>query len=133
MRRHQLLELGDQVAVAPKRELCVYPLLECRQSDFLEPLDRALGERLVRQIGESGTAADPDFANEQHKRIKLVAADIAGAEPIVLYGGSVNLENCCSLAGRSHIDGLFIGRAAWEIVGYLGIIDKVVTRLERTG
>jgi triosephosphate isomerase len=86
----------------------------------------------VWSIGEGGTPADPDFADEQHQRIKLVAADIAGTEPTVLYGGSVNIENCGAFASRAHIDGLFIGRAAWEVAGFLGIVDKVVTTLGRT-
>ena len=32
-----------------------------------------------------------------------------------LYGGSVNLENAHSLIGEPDIDGLFVGRAAWEV------------------
>ena len=59
-------------------------------------------------IGEGGVPADPDFANEQHKRIKVVTADTAGVELPVLYGGSVNLQNSCDLVRQSHIDGLFI-------------------------
>ena len=74
----------------------------------------------VWSIGEGGVPADPDFANEQHKRIK----EISGGRP-VLYGGSVNAQNCCALASRSHIDGLFIGRAAWDAAGYLKIVQSV--------
>ena len=33
----------------------------------------------------------------------------------VLYGGSVNQENCVALAERKGVDGLFIGRAAWDM------------------
>ena len=52
----------------------------------------------VWSIGEGGVPADPDFANEQHKRIKAVTAAEAGAALPVLYGGSVNPQNCCALA-----------------------------------
>ena len=83
----------------------------------------------VWSIGEGGIPADPDFANEQHKRIKAVTVEAAGAELPVLYGGSVNLQNCCGLVSRSHIDGLFIGRSAWNANGYIGIIEAVITSL----
>jgi L-erythrulose 1-phosphate isomerase len=83
----------------------------------------------VWSIGEGGIPADPDFANEQHKRIKTVTADAAGAELPVLYGGSVNLQNCCDLVSRSHVDGLFLGRSAWNAKGYIGIVEAVITSL----
>ncbi len=83
----------------------------------------------VWSIGEGGVPADPDFANEQHKRIKTVTAEIAGTPLPVLYGGSVNPQNCCDLAAKSDIDGLFIGRSAWDALGYIGIIAAVTAAL----
>ncbi len=79
----------------------------------------------VWSIGEHGTPAEPGFADEQHARIKAVLGDVTGREPRVLYGGSVNPGNCLALAARPHIDGLFIGRSAWQADGYLGIIGQV--------
>ena len=72
--------------------------------------------------GEGGAPADPDLANEQNKRIKLVAAIEVGKEPPALYGGSVNPQSYWNLARQSDIDGLFIGRSAWNAAGFLGII-----------
>jgi L-erythrulose 1-phosphate isomerase len=86
----------------------------------------------VWSIGERGIPADPDFADEQHERIKLVAEDATGASLPVLYGGSVNLQNCDAFASRPYIDGLFIGRSAWEAAGYLGIVESVLSTLRRT-
>ncbi|MDP1702382.1 MAG: triose-phosphate isomerase [Aestuariivirga sp.] len=83
----------------------------------------------VWSIGEGGVPADPDFANEQHKRIKAVTAGEIGVELPVLYGGSVNQQNCCALARQSHIDGLFIGRAAWNAAGFIGIVEAVIANL----
>ncbi len=83
----------------------------------------------VWSIGEGGIPADPDFANEQHKRIKTVTAAETGAALPVLYGGSVNPRNCCALARQSHIDGLFIGRAAWNAAGFIGIVEAVIANL----
>ena len=83
----------------------------------------------VWSIGEGGVPADPDFANEQQKRIKVVTAAEAGAALPVLYGGSVNPQNCCALARQSYIDGLFIGRAAWNAKDFIGIIEAVTSAL----
>jgi triosephosphate isomerase len=79
----------------------------------------------VWSIGEGGVPADPDFANDEHRKLKALTEDLVG-EPIpILYGGSVNPQNCCELAGRSDIDGLFIGRSAWSAPGYIGIVEAV--------
>jgi triosephosphate isomerase len=86
----------------------------------------------VWSIGEGGVPADPDFANEQHKRIKAVTAAETGKPLPVLYGGSVNQQNCCALARESHIDGLFIGRAAWNAAGFIGIVEAVISNLGET-
>ncbi len=83
----------------------------------------------VWSIGEGGVPADPEFVNLQHQRIKQQSRSVF-AEPVdVVYGGSVNAENCCNLATRPYIDGLFIGRAAWEASGYIGIVESVITAL----
>ena len=83
----------------------------------------------VWSIGEGGTPATPEFANEQHVRISELTKSLIGAPLPILYGGSVNQQNCEALARQSHIDGLFIGRAAWEVTGYLEIANRVVAIL----
>jgi L-erythrulose 1-phosphate isomerase len=86
----------------------------------------------VWSIGEGGIPASPDFANGQHKRIKAVTAVAVGTKLPVLYGGSVNPQNCRDLASQSHIDGLFIGRSAWNAAGFIGIIEAVTSALGET-
>jgi triosephosphate isomerase len=83
----------------------------------------------VWSIGEGGVPADPEFANAQHEKLKSLTAEIAGSPLPVLYGGSVNPGNCRQLAAQPHIDGLFIGRSAWEAAGYIGIIEAVTAAL----
>ncbi len=83
----------------------------------------------VWSIGERGVPADPDFANEHHGRIKHVISQITGTALPVLYGGSVNRSNCVSFAKAPHIDGLFIGRSAWTVEGFIDIINAVTTAL----
>jgi triosephosphate isomerase len=52
--------------------------------------------------------------------------NLAGGSIPILYGGSVNQQNCIGLASQSHIDGLFIGGATWDVKGYIGIINSVM-------
>ena len=79
----------------------------------------------VWSIGEGGTPAEPGFADAQHARIKATLAEVTGHELRVLYGGSVNPDNCVSLAAQPNIDGLFIGRSALAPNGFLGIVGQV--------
>ncbi len=84
----------------------------------------------VWSIGDGGVPADPDFANTQHEHIKEVTVSEVGEPLPVLYGGSVNLQNCCQLSSQSNIDGLFIGRAAWDAKNYIAIVNAVSSQLE---
>ncbi len=86
----------------------------------------------VWSIGEGGTPADPIFADEQHALLKASLRDATGRDLRVLYGGSVNLENCAGLAAQPHIDGLFIGRSAWQVEGYLEIVRSVLDTQARS-
>lgn len=86
----------------------------------------------VWSIGEGGIPATPEFANEQHIKIAGLVTSLTGGALPILYGGSVNPQNCVALASQSHIDGLFIGRSAWDAKGYLGIVEQVTTHLGGT-
>lgn len=78
----------------------------------------------VWAIGETGIPATPDYADQQHSLIKQHAeAALGGHQTPCLYGGSVNPGNCKELISCPHIDGLFIGRAAWDVQGYIGILN----------
>jgi triosephosphate isomerase len=83
----------------------------------------------VWSIGESGIPATPEFANEQHRKIASLVTSLTGMNVPILYGGSVNPGNCVALANQSHIDGLFIGRSAWNVEGYLSILTQVTESL----
>ena len=81
----------------------------------------------VWAIGEGGTPAEAAFVDEQHARLKASFRDAMGCEVRVLYGGSVDQGNCVALAAKPHVDGLFIGRSAWQVEGYLGIVRSVLS------
>ena len=83
----------------------------------------------IWSIGEAGIPATPEFANEQHIKIAALVKSLTGTTLPILYGGSVNPDNCEALANQPHIDGLFIGRSAWAIEGYLSIVNAVTESL----
>lgn len=84
----------------------------------------------VWSIGEAGVPADPEFVNREHQKLKIFIAAHAGFSPPVLYGGSVNQNNCIAFVTQPHIDGLFIGRAAWDPHAFIAICNSVTTALE---
>jgi triosephosphate isomerase len=82
-------------------------------------------------IGAAGRPATPD-------QIAPVMARIAGvldrssetrSARAVLYGGSVNQANAESLLAVPHVDGLFVGRAAWSAAGFRDLLRLAADRL----
>lgn len=78
----------------------------------------------VWAIGVNGIPATSEYADARQAEIIAVAQDILGRKVPCLYGGSVNPANCEELIQCPHIDGLFIGRSAWEVEGYIDILTK---------
>ena len=88
-----------------------------------------IGYEPVWAIGVGGTPASADYAEEKHAVIKAALREVLGdasEEVPVLYGGSVNRENCEELSAQEHVDGLFIGRAAWQADSFNDIIRAVL-------
>lgn len=83
----------------------------------------------VWAIGEHGIPATSDYADARQAEIIEIAYAILGQKVPCLYGGSVNQQNCEELIQCPHIDGLFIGRSAWDIDGYLGILGLCAATL----
>ena len=78
----------------------------------------------VWAIGENGIPATADYADARQALIKRAAGAVLPAEPPVLYGGSVNPGNAAELIAQPHVDGLFIGRSAWQAEGYIDILRR---------
>lgn len=83
----------------------------------------------VWAIGENGIPATSDYADARQAEIIAVAQDMLGRRMPCLYGGSVNAGNCEELITCPHIDGLFIGRSAWKVEGYLDILARCAAKL----
>jgi triosephosphate isomerase len=90
----------------------------------------------VWAIGEAGIPATPAYANEMHVFIRKTLSTLFEAEASekipILYGGSVNRDNCAAFMQAPHIDGLFIGRAAWDPVSFAEIAQLVCSTVNKT-
>ncbi|GHV28742.1 triosephosphate isomerase [Spirochaetia bacterium] len=83
----------------------------------------------VWAIGASGTPASREYAEEKHTVIRDTLKELyGGAAAMVplLYGGSVNNANAVELIEMNNIDGLFIGRSAWDADNFTAIIRDVL-------
>lgn len=83
----------------------------------------------VWAIGTAGVPATKEYAEGKHGVIRgclcnLFGEEIGNSIPI-LYGGSVNPQNAVELIRMDNIDGLFIGRSAWDAVQFNSIIRSV--------
>jgi len=86
----------------------------------------------VWAIGEGGKPASAEYADEKHGVIKTVLKEMfgkRGAAIPVLYGGSVNPQNASALAQKANIDGLFVGRSAWDAPLFNTLIRQVLSAL----
>lgn len=83
----------------------------------------------VWAIGDKGIPATSEYADARQAEIIEVATDVLGRKVPCLYGGSVNPGNCQQLIKCPNIDGLFIGRSAWNVDGYLDILNKCAETL----
>ena len=79
-------------------------------------------------IGVAGTPAAPEYVAFVHRALRQTLREQFGPQgddvPI-LYGGSTNASNAEGLIAADEVDGLFIGRAAWEAEGFGQIMELV--------
>jgi triosephosphate isomerase len=71
-------------------------------------------------IGEKGR---PATVEELREPFAALGQQFGGQVAGLLYGGSVSLDNAADLLAIEHVDGLFVGRTAWELEGYLRLLD----------
>lgn len=86
-----------------------------------------IGYEPVWAIGKNGIPAEPSYVQEIVYCIKDALEEILpGNEIPVLYGGSVNPDNAPKLIQLEKIDGLFIGRSAWDADKFVQLIQSVL-------
>lgn len=89
----------------------------------------------VWAIGVNGIPASKEYASEKHWVIRKTLVELFGKEKgneiPILYGGSVNPENASELIQMPEIDGLFIGRSAWQADNFNKIIREVLPLFQK--
>ena len=86
----------------------------------------------VWSIGVNGTPASAEYAEEIHGVIRDCLSELfpGRSERIpVLYGGSVNPGNAVELITKPSIDGLFVGRSAWDADKFNSLIRDALKAL----
>lgn len=89
----------------------------------------------VWSIGVDGVPASSAYAEAMHSVIKDTLTSLygeAGLQIPVLYGGSVNAQNADELLVQPSIDGLYIGRAAWNPQEFNRLIRNAMTATGRS-
>jgi len=91
-------------------------------------IDIIIAYEPVWAIGEEGSPAHPGYVAEIHTFLRNLLEDFFeenGASIPLLYGGSVNKENCLEYLAIDDVNGLFIGRSAWETSSFEEILLMV--------
>jgi triosephosphate isomerase len=74
----------------------------------------------------TGVTATPAEAQEAHRRIRHLLAEMWGEEAAqgirIQYGGSVRPENVAALMAEADIDGALVGGASLEVDSFIGIL-----------
>jgi len=82
----------------------------------------------VWAIGEGGVPAPEAYVQRRHAAIRQALSELYGdaaASAIpVLYGGSVNNDNAVGYIACEDVDGLFVGRSAWDAKNF----DRLIRR-----
>ncbi|KAI4836873.1 triosephosphate isomerase [Plasmodium brasilianum] len=101
-------ELGKTIEVITKQVKAFVDLIENFD-------DVILAYEPIWAIG-TGKTATAEQAQTVHKEIRQVVKDICGEKQSkqirIIYGGSVNTENCASLIKQEDIDGFLVGNAS---------------------
>ena len=74
----------------------------------------------------TGEEASPEVAQEVHEALKHAArSEVKALELRVLYGGSVNADNASALMRMPDVDGVLVGGASLEAVGFRRLCEQV--------
>ena len=90
----------------------------------------------VWSIGVNGIPATAEYAEQMHAVMKGCLREIfgdAGDQIPCLYGGSVNPGNARELISQKSIDGLFVGRSAWQADKFDILIRDALDAAEAAG
>jgi L-erythrulose 1-phosphate isomerase len=102
-------------------KICLKDVKKEQLSDIL------LAYEPVWAIGEKGIPADSSYVSYIHAEIRKILVELfeeEGKQVPILYGGSVNLENYLDYFKDENVNGLFIGRVAWNTESFAKILNS---------
>lgn len=88
----------------------------------------------VWAIGAGSIEAEPMYVHEIHDNIRQVLVELfpkTGHDIPILFGGSVNGRNAVSYLKGPQVNGLFIGRSAWDLEKFELILRDVKDYISR--
>ncbi|MFK4997121.1 triose-phosphate isomerase [Bacillus sp. N9] len=86
----------------------------------------------VWAIGENGIPADSEYVGEIHSFLRETLVEmfpVNGDKIPLLYGGSVNLENFLQYIDQKDVNGLFVGRTAWNMETFTILLHELEKHL----
>ena len=149
-RRHLFGETDEQVAKKARAALAagITPLV-CVGETLAEREGGRTEQAIVRQLGAllavlepadwgrlvlayepvwaigTGKNATPDDAAQIHELIRMeLGRNSVSGRVTILYGGSVNAGNVASLLTRPQLDGVLVGGASLDAVGWADLVEK---------
>ena len=114
--------------LAQQLKVCLYGI----EKDQLETI--MIAYEPVWAIGENGLPADAGYVSTMHDHIRTILPELYGdtsADIPLLFGGSVNTENFAGYLEAPNVNGLFIGRAAWNTETFEEILTHIDSHFHR--
>lgn len=124
-----LLCIGEPQVIRAKGDAEEYVLRQIDAAVARLPRERitevVVAYEPVWAIGATGTPATPEAVTPLMAALAARVAELtAGAGcRALLYGGGVSPDNAAALLALPNLDGLFVGRSAWNVDGLLGLVD----------
>lgn len=120
-RRTNFAETDEIVSEKVKRakEVEVLPLVCVQNAETPVPANCSLiAYEPVFAIG-TGTPDTPENAEKVSKQLKDMHGNVE-----ILYGGSVNKDNCASFVKQENISGLLIGKSSMDPEQFIAIVNE---------
>ncbi|PRZ17728.1 triose-phosphate isomerase [Nesterenkonia sandarakina] len=125
--RHGLIPLlciGEPAEVQSRGETADY-LLDQARGALRDLSADQLSQVLIayEPIWAIGAQGRPATVAELREPFEVLSREYGGRVQALLYGGSVSTDNAAQLLELAGVEGLFVGRAAWTLEGYLNLLE----------